>query len=214
VEPAILAAGAGSLARWLALAERMRELHESSQRDPLTGLWNRRYFEQALTQRLQEARRHQSPVTLMLYDIDNFKTYNDRCGHRAGDEILRETARLMLGAVRRQDIVARIGGDEFAVVFWDAEPPRRPGSTHPHTVRAAAERFQRAVHEHGLSRLGQEAPERLTVSAGLASFPQDGQTVDELFDRADRMLMQGKAQGKNVLTFGAGVREARVGRPS
>jgi diguanylate cyclase (GGDEF)-like protein len=204
VGPESLRGEAEWIGRWVVLSRHIGALTEMAFRDELTGLRNRRYFDRFLRLVLERARAERFRVTLMVYDIDDFKSYNDRFGHEAGDEILRETARLMGSVVRRHDVVARIGGDEFAVIFWDAEPPRRKDSTHPQSVRTAAERFQRAVCEHRFPKLAEQAPGTLTISGGLASFPWDGQETEELHQAADRMLLESKRQGKNAITFGPG----------
>lgn len=190
------------LGHWLALNEHINGLNELAYKDEMTGVWNRRYFDRFLKRVLEHARRKRFRVTLMIYDIDDFKAYNDSFGHPAGDDILMETARLMRSVMRKHDIVARIGGDEFAVVFWDADAPRRAHSEHPHEVRAIAERFQNAVREHRFPKLGSEAQGGLTISGGLATYPWDGSTADDLIKRADEMLLESKRQGKNALCFG------------
>ena len=199
-----LEAEAAWLGRWVAMARHIGALTEMAFRDEMTGLRNRRYFDRFLRLVLGRARAERFQVTLMVYDIDDFKAYNDRFGHEAGDEILRETAKLMGSVVRRHDVVARIGGDEFAVIFWDAEARRRRDSTHPQDVRSAAERFQRAVCDHQFPKLAEQAPGTLTISGGLASYPWDGQEAEELLQAADRMLLESKRQGKNAITFGPG----------
>ena len=93
--------------------------------DDLTGIYNGRYFRHFLARIIEKARTLRFPVTLLLFDIDNFKSYNDRYGHGVGDEILRQTAALMRRCCRPHDLVARISGDEFAVVFWEKEGPRQ-----------------------------------------------------------------------------------------
>jgi diguanylate cyclase (GGDEF)-like protein len=182
----------------------MDRLWDLALRDELTGAWNRRYFLRFLRAILDRASRERFRVTLMVFDIDGFKTYNDRFGHAAGDEILRETARLMRSVVREQDVVARIGGDEFAVIFWDAQGPRKPNSQHPVDVRKAAERFQKAIRDQKFPKLLCAVPVSLTISGGLAGFPWDGRTPEELLARADAMAMHCKQQGKNALVFGHG----------
>lgn len=199
-----LAGWAGWLGRWLALGEHLGRLETLAMTDELTGTWNRRYFNRFLLRILEQAQQDRSQVTLLVFDIDDFKCYNDRYGHGAGDEILREAAKLMRSFVREQDVVARIGGDEFAVIFWDAGQKRRPDSAHPHTVREAAERFQKAICAHHFPKLLDEAPGTLTISGGLASYPWDGRTPEELLERADQMALQSKNQGKNAITFGPG----------
>jgi diguanylate cyclase (GGDEF)-like protein len=132
-----------------------------------------------------------------LYDIDDFKRYNDRFGHAAGDEILRETAAMMKQITRRHDVVARIGGDEFAVLFWDTGPTRQPNSQPLQTAYQLADRFRRAVSSHAFQALGPKASGTLTISGGLATFPWDGWTIDQLLRRADEALLSAKANGKN-----------------
>jgi diguanylate cyclase (GGDEF)-like protein len=192
------------LARWVALDRRQNELYEMAMHDKLTGTWNRRYFEMFLERVLQHAVSGRQQVTLLVFDIDNFKRYNDNFGHPAGDEILKSTAALIQSLVRDHDVVARIGGDEFAVVFWDKGEPRHLGSQHPNNVIGIAKRFQKAICEHKFPKLGEEAVGRLTVSGGLAGFPWDGRTPEELLARADANAMRSKHQGKNAICFGPG----------
>jgi len=180
-------------------AKRTNSLHRLAITDHLTGAYNRRYFYHLTDQILLRARQRKFRVTLLLYDIDDFKRYNDTYGHAAGDEILRETARLMAQITRAHDVVARIGGDEFCVLFWDAEKPRAEGSRPPENAFALADRFRRAVHTHEFPELGPEARGALTISGGLASFPWDGQTCRELLRQADQALQAAKDSGKNAI---------------
>lgn len=192
------------LARWFKLADAHQQLEQLAITDELTGLFNRRHFDQRLEQFVNAARQDQTRVTLLVFDIDDFKRYNDRFGHSAGDDILRESAKLMRSAVRQHDLVARIGGDEFAVIFWDADEPRQPDSEHPSDPLAAARRFQRAICEHRFPKLAGDAPATLTISGGIATFPRDGADAGELFEAADAMAIESKRAGKNVLTLGPG----------
>lgn len=196
------------LGPWVALHHHLGRLHEQAFKDELTGAWNRRYFDLFLDSILKRAKHERFNVTLMLYDIDNFKKYNDTFGHQAGDEILKQTACLMMTLVRKHDVVARVGGDEFAVIFWDAEEPRKDHSEHPTSVRQIAGRFQKAVCDHKFPRLADHSIGALSVSGGLAGFPWDGQTPQQLYEVADRMLLESKRQGKNALSFGAGADRA------
>lgn len=202
-----LGAWAAWLARWLALEKHMRDQADLALRDELTGVWNRRYFNQFFNRIMGRAAQERFRVTLLLFDIDDFKIYNDRYGHGAGDEILREAAKLMQSVVRTHDVVARIGGDEFAVIFWDAEGPRQPNSQHPQSVLDAARRFQRAICQHRFPKLLDEAPGTLTISGGLASFPWDARSPEELMSLADERALQSKRQGKNAITFGPGAEQ-------
>jgi len=203
-EQSQLARWAQWMGHWMTLRRHMIDLWHMALKDELTGIWNRRYFNRFLDNILQRAAKERFRVTVLVFDIDDFKVYNDRYGHAAGDEILRETARLMQSTVRDHDVVARIGGDEFAVIFWDAEAPRQPNSEHPVNVRRATERFQRAICAHKFPKLLEEAHDTLTISAGLAGFPWDGRTPDELLAKADEMAMHSKRQGKDAVTFGPG----------
>jgi len=183
----------------LAAAERCESLNRLAITDHLTGAYNRRYFYMATDRILKRAEAEGFRATLLLYDIDDFKRYNDTYGHAAGDEILRETAAMMRRITRTQDIVARIGGDEFAVLFWDAEPPRSPGSTPPQRAYDLADRFRQAVTRMNFHSLGPEARGSLTISGGLASFPEAGGTCRELLRAADRALKSAKQSGKDAI---------------
>jgi len=189
----------------LTVARRTQGLHLLSITDHLTGSFNRRYFYEATERILVRAKKENFRVTCLLYDIDDFKRYNDTYGHAAGDEILRDTAAMMKQITRAQDIVARIGGDEFAVLFWDADKPRSPNSRPPETALALADRFRKAVHKHAFRSLGPEARGTLTISGGLASYPWGGTCVRELLAHADAALRQAKSSGKNAIRIvGAG----------
>jgi len=204
-----LAPWAAWLSRWLGLEQRYRRLWTMALQDELTGAWNRRYFNRFLSRMLDRAARERFQVTVMIFDIDNFKTYNDRFGHAAGDEILCETARLMRSFTRDHDVVARIGGDEFGVVFWDAGEPRQGDGKHPIDVEQAAERFRKAIASHRFPKLAEQACGTLTISAGLASYPWDGQTAERLVQLADEMAIRSKRAGKNAITLGPGALRAQ-----
>ncbi len=192
------------LAHWLALDRRIGQLWDMALHDDLTGAWNRRYFDRFLHNAIERAARSRQYVTVLAFDIDNFKAYNDQFGHDAGDDILRETVRLLQSVIRKEDVVARIGGDEFAVVFWDPQGPRQSDSSHPTDVKTAAHRFQAAIDAHRFPKLGDDAPGKLTISGGLATFPWDGRTPRELVRAADQAALESKRQGKNAITFGPG----------
>jgi diguanylate cyclase (GGDEF)-like protein len=142
----------------------------------------------------------------MVFDLDNFKQYNDQFGHDAGDLVLTETVRLLKSVIRQGDRVCRIGGDEFVVVFADLEGPREVGSAHPETIENIACRFQEQIWRMRFPKLGMEAPGSLSISAGLATFPWDGDDPDSLLRHADALALESKRRGKNVITFGPGCR--------
>lgn len=200
------------LATWLELDRRHEDLARQATTDELTGVGNRRSFESVLAETLATARPQRRPVTLMVFDIDNFKTYNDRFGHEAGDEVLRETVQLLRSTIRRGDHVFRIGGDEFVVIFSDPEGPRNQGTTPPDSVDQIARRFQSQVFRMRLPQLGLDAPGTVTVSAGLATYPWDGLDAKSLLSHADQLALQSKRSGKNLITFGPGAREHLEGK--
>lgn len=183
--------------RLLEASTRTHRWRELAYRDDLTGMANRRYLTQFLSETLDRAKRERFAVTTLVFDIDDFKRYNDQYGHDAGDAIIRETAQLFLRCCRKHDLVARYGGDEFVVVFWDADPPRTSGSRHPLEVATVLKRFRSALQSHRFSKLGPDACGCLTISGGLASFPWQAQTVDELLRQADVALLEAKKAGKN-----------------
>ncbi|MHC4948677.1 MAG: GGDEF domain-containing protein [Planctomycetota bacterium] len=190
------------LARWLALDRSYRDFRLMAYRDDLTGAWNRRFFHMFLQQAIELAQPRRRIVTVMVFDIDDFKRFNDEYGHEAGDIILRETVRLLNSVIRQGDRVCRIGGDEFAVIFADPEGPREAGSTHPESVEQIAKRFQDQVNTVHFPKLGIDAPGRLSISGGLASYPWDGTDPETLLRRADQLSLLSKRKGKNVITFG------------
>jgi two-component system cell cycle response regulator len=187
-------------------------------------LKNRRYICEFSRQIIEHARQEQKRVTLLVFDIDNFKKYNDLYGHYAGDEILRQVGVLMRRCCRSHDVVGRIGGDEFAVIFWDdpyiqdtndiqnagfemvnkTRERRSATAEHPEEAISIARRFVRELEKAPASignnndgSLGPEGRGVLTISGGLASYPRDGSTIEELFEQADKALLEAKRSGKN-----------------
>jgi diguanylate cyclase (GGDEF)-like protein len=190
--------------------ERIKVLEKLVMEDELTGVKNRRFVREFLRQIIEHSQRQSLQATLLVFDIDNFKKYNDLYGHYVGDNILKQAAVLMQKCCRKQDVVGRIGGDEFAVVFWnlpadrfvtfDAETQkerRHLESEHPTQVINICERFIRELNKTDLPALGADGKGILAISGGLATFPQDGATVQELFERADDALLEAKRSGKN-----------------
>jgi GGDEF domain-containing protein len=195
------------LAKVASLQDRHNRLQRLAITDELTGSYNARYFRHFLSSIVERARKMHFPVTLLLFDIDDFKKYNDQFGHATGDEILRQAAALMRRCTRQHDLVARIGGDEYAVVFWDKEGPRQPRDPRPGVVSRPPqqplqvfERFKRLIASEEFPLLGQTGKGSLTVSAGLAVFPWDANDPESLIREADKRLMLGaKKNGKNTI---------------
>lgn len=192
------------VARWIVLRDQQSQLRTAAMIDELTGAYNRRYFTRFLAAAMDQARRNRTGVTLMAFDIDDFKVYNDRYGHAAGDDILTEVVRLLKSVIRPTDRVCRTGGDEFVVIFHEPAGPRAPDSKPPTSVFEITKRFQRQICEHHFPKLLEEAPGTLTISGGLATYPWDGRTAEELLERADQLSLESKRQGKNAITLGPG----------
>lgn len=201
---ALLATHASWLSTWIRLELQQSELRKCAFTDSLTGAWNRRYFERYLAAAIKQARDVRQTVTVMVFDIDSFKHYNDTYGHGAGDEILMETVKLLKSVIRPSDRVCRVGGDEFAVIFYEPQGPREEGSKPLESIYQIACRFQHQICNHRFPKLGAEALGTLTVSGGLASFPWDGHDAASLLESADQCAMESKRQGKNAITLGVG----------
>jgi diguanylate cyclase (GGDEF)-like protein len=159
----------------------------SALRDGLTKLFNKRYLMERLDSELKFAQRHETSLSLLMFDIDHFKTVNDTHGHLAGDAVLEKLAAVLLKAVRNEDVVARFGGEEFAIVL-------RAIGLEPAT--GMAERLRRLVEatvvETGGKRLS------ATVSVGVAGFPATpAKTVEDLIEAADKALYRAKHAGRN-----------------
>jgi len=165
------------------LQERLRE---ESIRDALTGLYNRRYLEETLGRELALAGREGYAVSVIMGDLDRFKLVNDRYGHLAGDEVLRIFGALMKRHARASDIYCRYGGEEFLMVL-----PRMPEEI----AVERAEQLRREMSETPVDFDGSPIP--VTASFGIASFPRNGRTGDELIASADSALYAAKAAGRN-----------------
>ncbi|EWH01195.1 GGDEF domain-containing protein [Halomonas sp. BC04] len=164
------------------MAEEAR-LRRLSDTDDLTGLANRRKLMAKLDQEISRCNRHGSPLSLMLIDLDHFKRVNDTWGHLQGDQVLVELARLCRAVLREEDTIARLGGEEFAVILPTTPLVRS---------RPLAKRLQQRIGEHAF---GIE-PGQITVSIGLAEY-RPGEPRDVLIERADRCLYAAKHQGRN-----------------
>jgi GGDEF domain-containing protein len=200
-----------SISKTLGNAQVLQDRHNSLQRlaitDDLTGLANGRYFRHFLAKVIDKARGLCFPVTLFLFDIDNFKRYNDEYGHGIGDEILQQTAALIRRCVRDHDLVARISGDEFAVVFWEKEGPRTPRQPQPVAINRTPKetqdilnRFRKLLSTQNFPGLGPGGKGCLTISGGIAVYPWNASSAEGLIDAADKQLMFGaKRSGRNSI---------------
>jgi diguanylate cyclase (GGDEF)-like protein len=177
----------------LALANlKLREvLRTQSVRDPLTNLYNRRYMEESLDRELSRAVRKNLLLSLMLIDVDHFKQFNDTFGHDAGDVVLRSLGSLLLTQLRREDIVCRYGGEEFIVILPDAPLD---------SARQRGEQLREATKELVVEFRGQ-ALGKITLSIGVATFPQNGTTGSALVEAADAALYQAKREGRDRIVL-------------
>jgi len=156
--------------------------------DSLTEVHNRRHFNEVLEFEFRRSARSQHPLTLMMVDVDNFKSFNDNFGHQAGDEILRHVAQVLQDTLRSTDILARYGGEEFVVLLLDTAGTR--GEMIGDKLREAVESFSFPV--------GRNTPlAQVTVSVGVASFPEDADDAQLLVERADQAMYAAKAAGRN-----------------
>ena len=174
----------------LALVSRSQRLLQLATSDPLTGLFNRGYVEDCLAIELSRARRYGNVLTLAVIDADRFKALNDTHGHAAGDFVLKKISALLRDSFRQSDTTARYGGEEFVVLLpeTDIEAARRK-------VESLRELVAATPIQLGL--LAQSV--QITISAGLASFPNDGDDAAELLAAADERMFRAKRQGRNLV---------------
>jgi diguanylate cyclase (GGDEF)-like protein len=188
-EVRLLEAVAGPVAIALENARLHQQMVRLSQTDALTGVHNRRSLFARLEMERERADRFDHPMGLVLVDVDHFKRFNDRFGHAAGDDILRRVAETLAGAVRKVDLVARYGGEEFAVVVARADHA---------AALAAGEKLRAAVEAAAIPHEG-VAPARVTISVGVASWPDDAGDLAGLIDAADAALYAAKRAGRNTV---------------
>ncbi|HEY5947988.1 MAG TPA: diguanylate cyclase, partial [Kofleriaceae bacterium] len=188
--------------------ERTHELAEANTRlaqlavtDGLTGLYNHRHLHERLSLEVERSQRSGLPLSLLMLDVDHFKQFNDTFGHPAGDEVLRQLARVLNDTRRANDVVARYGGEEFAVILVD---------TAKFTAAKVAERVRERIAGHDFSDAAQRAG-KISVSIGVATFPDDGSDAEGLVRAADTALYAAKRAGRNRVVLAT---EAMSSSPS
>ena len=168
--------------------------------DELTGIFNRRYFNQRYEQEFLRAARYQRPLSVIMIDIDHFKTFNDTHGHLLGDKILKSVVKILSGNLRKADILARFGGEEFVIVLPEINSQRG---------WKVAEKLRLAIEQHKFPKAESQPLGHLTVSLGLASYPEHTQQGPRLLAMADEALYEAKAGGRNQVCV-AHVEDASV----
>jgi diguanylate cyclase (GGDEF)-like protein len=176
----------------LLLMEQLRYLFIRAEKeaitDPLTDLFNYRYFMQQLNREISRDKRHQSVFSLIMIDIDYFKNYNDNYGHQAGDLILQRIAKQMTKNTRESDIICRYGGEEFTIIC----PELNKDGAH-----SMAEKLRQIIQKTNFAHKKKVPNAHLTISAGVASFPDDGDTGYDIIRKADQALYKAKKRGRN-----------------
>jgi diguanylate cyclase (GGDEF)-like protein/PAS domain S-box-containing protein len=184
-----------TMSEHIAMALSNLRLHETlrsqSIRDPLTGLFNRRFMEESLELEIRRASRNQRPLGMIMIDLDHFKYFNDNFGHEAGDLLLKELGTLLRGNIRGEDIACRYGGEEFTLIL-----PEGTGAITRQRAEFYKDAIQRLdVHYRGLP-LG-----RITASMGVAIFPDHGRSAKALIEAADKALYRSKSAGRDRVTM-------------
>jgi diguanylate cyclase (GGDEF)-like protein len=156
--------------------------------DWLTKLWNYGRFQQLLSLELEKSKINESPLSLVMLDIDNFKNFNDTFGHIKGDKVLREISKMLKENSRKLDHVARYGGEEFSIIMPD---------TRKESAVYSCDRLRHQIEKFYQEQEGRLQNKNLTISLGVASFPDDAATKDDLISRADMALYEAKRTGKN-----------------
>jgi len=180
----------------LALVARSQKLLQLATRDPLTSLFNRGYVDDRFAVELSRARRYGKSLTIAVIDVDHFKQLNDMHGHMAGDQVLRRIGELLHDTFRQSDTSGRYGGEEFVVILPE---------TDIEDALAKIESLRETVASAPFVVGHQKEEARVTISAGLASFPDDGLNATDLFALADDRMFQAKREGRNRVVAGTAV---------
>lgn len=168
-------------------------IHQLVMQDGLTEIGNRRRFDEELSREFTRAKRHERPLSVVVFDIDRFKQINDRHGHLCGDAVLKQLARICLGRLRSEQVLCRLGGDEFAILCPETELSG---------ARVLAERMRAAIAEHSFETEMTGDGIEVTCSFGCAELTADVEVEADLVDAADRALYDAKEAGRNRVGAG------------
>ncbi len=174
------------------LRQKNVELHEISITDSLTGLYNRKHLMETLDREVTRSQRYSHPFSLLVVDIDHFKKYNDTYGHLAGDEALRRLASVFKETIRSSDYAARYGGEEFMIILPEISPEKGVEAAERIRSRVAEQRFE-----------GEGEPIEVTISVGVASYPESGEDAETVIRNADEALYEAKKRGRNQVILAA-----------
>lgn len=173
------------------LRERIQEQRTQAFTDALTGIPNRLAYQERVVQEYARWKRFKTPLVLLVWDVDHFKSVNDEYGHKAGDKVLKVIAETLNGQIRETDFLARYGGEEFVLVMTGTRQP---------VILDVANKLRQAIETCGFHFRGETV--NITISCGIAEF-QEGDAIDAVFERADAALYQAKAQGRNCCVVAA-----------
>jgi len=165
-----------------------RKLYQLAITDGLTDLYNYRYFNEQLFRELTRAKRHELKVSVIMLDIDFFKNFNDTHGHPAGDKVLKTIAKLLYTNIRKIDIAARYGGEEFAIILVETDKD---------AASVVANKIKKIIEDYPFLQQETQPNGKLTISAGVATYPDDTDDTDKLITIADMRLYKAKEQGRN-----------------
>lgn len=168
------------------------QTRELSITDELTKIFNRRYFNQRFDREFQRAQRYNRPLSIIMADIDHFKNFNDAHGHLVGDEVLKGVAKALEHSLRKADIVARFGGEEFVVLLPEIDKEH---------AKQAAEKLRKTIESLGFPGAHTQRLGSITISLGLAAYPEDAVSGEELLEVADKTLYLAKSLGRNRVGF-------------
>lgn len=177
----------------LSLVVRSQRLLQLATTDMLTGLFNRGHIDDRLGIELSRASRYEKPLTIAVIDVDLFKSLNDAHGHAAGDNVLRNIGAILRNSFRESDTAGRYGGEEFIVILPE---------TGIDAAQQKLESLRRQIENTAMALSARGQTARITISAGLASFPQDGNSAGDLFASADERMFQAKRAGRNRVVAG------------
>jgi diguanylate cyclase (GGDEF)-like protein len=182
--------------KFFLLSNNIQKAQKSAATDGMTGLFNRKYFDNFINEQIEKAELQGGNCSLIMLDVDNFKHYNDTNGHQMGDEVLKKVAKILQAAIRQSDMAARYGGEEFVIVL--------PG-TAKKMAEAIAEKLRETVEIAAFENEEKQPKGKLTASFGVSSYPENGKDSETLLKGADHCLYLAKGRGRNQVVGAEGI---------